>query len=76
MERTSWLNYFMDVMHAISKRGSCPRGRSGAVIVKDKQILATGYVGAARGLPHCDEVGCLIRTVRYHASQCAARSDR
>ena len=66
MERTSWTEYFMSVVHAISKRGSCMRGQSGAVIVKDNQILSTGYVGSARGLPHCTDEGCLIRTVKYH----------
>lgn len=66
MERSSWLEYFIDVMHSVAKRGTCPRGQSGAVIVKNEQILSTGYVGAARGLPHCTEEGCLIRTVKYH----------
>lgn len=64
--RTSWLEYFIDVLHAVAKRGSCTRGSSGAVIVKDNQILSTGYVGAARGLPHCVDAGCLMRTVIYH----------
>ncbi len=55
--RPSWDDYFMEVMEAISKRATCDRGRSGCVIVKDKQILVTGYVGSPKGLPHCDEVG-------------------
>ena len=56
-KRPSWDEYFMEVMEAISKRATCDRGRSGCVIAKDKQLLATGYVGSPIGLPHCDEVG-------------------
>lgn len=55
--RPSWDDYFMEVMEAISKRATCDRGRSGCVIVKNKQILVTGYVGSPMGLPHCDEIG-------------------
>lgn len=55
--RPSWDEYFMEVCAAIAKRATCDRGRSGCVIAKDNQILATGYVGAPAGLPHCDEVG-------------------
>jgi len=55
--RPSWDDYFMEVMEAISKRATCDRGRSGCVIVRNKQILVTGYVGSPMGLPHCDEVG-------------------
>jgi len=57
--------YFMEFARTAAKRATCPRGRSGAALVKDKQIISTGYVGAAAGLPHCDEVGCLIRSVDY-----------
>lgn len=56
-KRPSWDDYFFEVMHAISKRASCDRGRSGCVIVRNKQILTTGYVGAPPGFPDCDEVG-------------------
>lgn len=55
--RPSWDEYFMEVMEAISKRATCDRGRSGCVIVRDRQILVTGYVGSPVGMPHCDEVG-------------------
>jgi len=55
--RPSWDEYFMEVANAIAKRATCDRGRSGCVIARDNQILATGYVGAPSGLPHCDEVG-------------------
>ncbi len=56
-QRPSWDEYFMEVCDAIAKRATCDRGRSGCVIARDHQILATGYVGAPSGLPHCDEAG-------------------
>ena len=55
--RPTWDEYFMEIAHTVSKRATCDRGRSGCVIVKDKQILVTGYVGSPNGLPHCDDVG-------------------
>ncbi|MEM9424428.1 MAG: cytidine/deoxycytidylate deaminase family protein [Spirochaetota bacterium] len=64
-ERPSWDAYFFEVCAAIAKRATCDRGRSGCVIVKDKQILATGYVGAPVGLPHCDEAGHLLKRVTH-----------
>ncbi|WGK68121.1 cytidine/deoxycytidylate deaminase family protein [Candidatus Haliotispira prima] len=65
IQRPSWDDYFFEVCEAISGRATCDRGRSGCVIVKDKQILATGYVGAPAGLPHCDEVGHLLKRVTH-----------
>lgn len=61
--RPSWDDYFMEVADAISKRATCDRGKSGCVIAKDKQILATGYVGSPIGFPHCDEAGHEMRKV-------------
>ena len=61
--RPSWDEYFLELIEVISKRATCNRGRAGCVIVKDRQILATGYVGSAKGLPHCDDVGHLMRKV-------------
>ncbi len=55
--RPSWDEYFMEIADTVAKRATCDRGRSGCVIVKNKQILVTGYVGSPRGLPHCDDVG-------------------
>lgn len=57
--RPSWDEYFLDVADLVSKRSTCLRRRVGAVIVKDKRILATGYNGAPSGLKHCEEVGCI-----------------
>lgn len=62
-DRPSWDDYFMEVCDSIAKRATCDRGRSGCVIARDKQILATGYVGAPMGLPHCDDVGHKMKTV-------------
>lgn len=62
-QRPSWDEYFLEMADMIGTRGTCDRGRAGAVIVKDKRILSTGYVGAPVGLPHCDEVGHEMHTV-------------
>ncbi len=59
--RPSWDEYFMEIASTVAKRATCVRGRSGCVIVKNRQILVTGYVGSPRGLPHCDEVGHLFK---------------
>ena len=59
-ERPSWNEYFMNVAHEVAKRSTCERAQVGAVIVKDKRILTTGYNGSPRGLPHCTDVGCLM----------------
>ena len=59
MERLSWDDYFMDITRLVSKRSTCLRRFVGAVIVRDKRILATGYNGAPRGIAHCEETGCL-----------------
>lgn len=53
----------MDIAHRVATRSTCQRRHVGAVIVLNRQILATGYNGAPAGLRHCDEVGC-IRTVQ------------
>lgn len=51
------IDYYFKVVEAVALRGTCDRGRSGAIVVKDGRIVATGYVGAPSGLPHCDDVG-------------------
>jgi len=62
--RPSWDDYFLNLLEPLGSRGSCDRGRSGAVIVgPGHTIIATGYVGAAPGQPHCDEVGHMMNTV-------------
>ena len=60
MTRPSWDEYFMNIAHEVACRSTCTRAPVGAVIVKDKRILTTGYNGSPRGLAHCMEVGCLM----------------
>ena len=55
--RVSWEKYFINIAVEVSKRSTCDRKNVGAVIVKNKMILSTGYNGSIRGLPHCDEIG-------------------
>lgn len=63
--RPSWDEYFIQLTELVGSRGTCDRGRSGSVIVKDKRIIATGYVGAPAGLPSCDDVGHEMHTVTH-----------
>ncbi|MFA5177661.1 MAG: cytidine/deoxycytidylate deaminase family protein [Candidatus Omnitrophota bacterium] len=58
-KRPSWDEYFLEVAKLVAKRATCLRRSVGAVIVKDKRILATGYNGAPSGLKHCVDVGCM-----------------
>jgi dCMP deaminase len=55
--RPSWDEYFMNITEMVGSRATCDRGKTGCVIVKDKHILTTGYVGSPRGVEHCDELG-------------------
>jgi dCMP deaminase len=57
--RPPWEEYFMEIARVVATRSSCMRRQVGAVVVKNRQILATGYNGVPRGLQHCDERGCL-----------------
>ena len=61
--RPDWDEYFLTLLDQIAARATCDRGKSGCIIVKDKRILCTGYVGSPSGLPHCDEVGHLLKKV-------------
>jgi len=58
--RPSWDAYFMGITSEVARRSTCNRAQVGAIIVRDKRILTTGYNGSTTGLPHCTEVGCLI----------------
>jgi len=62
LSRPSWNEYFMSITRMVAKRSTCLRRHVGAILVKDKRILATGYNGAPSGLRHCEEVGCLRET--------------
>ncbi len=57
--RPSWDDYFMEIAHVVSSRSTCLRRQVGAIIVKDKHIIATGYNGVPTGLIHCAETGCM-----------------
>jgi len=60
MARVSWDQYFMNIAAVVASRSTCPRKFVGAVIVRDRTILSTGYNGSIRGLPHCSDVGCVM----------------
>ena len=59
-DRDPWDLYFMKIAKQVSSRGTCHRKKVGCVLVRDKMILATGYNGSIRGMPHCDEVGHMM----------------
>jgi dCMP deaminase len=59
LDRKSKDVYFSEIADLVSSRSTCLRDQVGAVVVKESQILSTGYNGAPKGLPHCSEVGCL-----------------
>lgn len=59
MNRPTWDEYFMEIARLVASRSTCLRRQVGAVMVKDKNILATGYNGTPSGIRHCSEVGCL-----------------
>ncbi len=69
MERPDWDSYFMEIAQVVSKRSTCLRRSVGAVLVKDKQILSTGYNGTPKGLPHCEDVGCLRQQLHVPSGQ-------
>jgi dCMP deaminase len=58
--RLPWDDYFMSIAQVVASRSTCDRKHVGAVIVRDRTILSTGYNGSIRGMPHCDEVGHLM----------------
>lgn len=74
MNRSSWDEYFMAIAMQVATRATCDRKHVGSVIVRDRQILSTGYNGSIRGLDHCDDVGHLmdhghcVRTVHAEAN--------
>lgn len=76
-KRASWDEYFMAIASEVATRSTCDRKHVGAVIVRDKMILATGYNGSIRGLPHCDDEGHMmedghcVRTVHAEANAIA-----
>jgi dCMP deaminase len=67
--RPDWDSYFMEIAKIVSKRSTCKRRSVGALIVKDKRILSTGYNGAPMGLAHCTESGCLRERLNVAAGE-------
>ena len=61
-KRKDWHEYFMDIAAMVATRSTCDRKHIGAVIVRDKTILSTGYNGSIRGRPHCSEIGCDVES--------------
>jgi len=59
LNRPTWENYFIEIAKMVATRSTCLRRKTGAVIVREKRILTTGYNGAPSGIRHCDEAGCL-----------------
>jgi dCMP deaminase len=59
-QRSSWDQYFMDIAKQVATRATCDRKHVGAVLVRDRTILSTGYNGSIRGLPHCDDEGHMM----------------
>lgn len=68
-KRPSWDEYFLEITQLVAKRSTCLRRQVGAVIVKDKRIISTGYNGAPRGIPHCAEVGCIRQKLKIPRGQ-------
>ncbi|CAN2040375.1 dCMP deaminase [Candidatus Magnetomoraceae bacterium gMMP-15] len=68
-DRPSWQEYFMGIAKLVSSRSTCVRRHVGAILVKDKRILSTGYNGAPTGLPHCSDIGCLREAMKVPSGE-------
>jgi dCMP deaminase len=64
-----WDEYFMEMAKLASKRSTCLRRQTGAVLVRENRVVATGYNGAPKGLPHCAEVGCMREALKVPSGQ-------
>ena len=69
MDRISWNEYYMRIAQLVAERSTCLRRNVGAIAVKEKRILATGYNGAPAGLPHCLDIGCLREQLKIPSGQ-------
>ncbi len=67
--RPSWDSYFIEIAGVVAQRSTCLRRKVGAVLVKDKRLLTTGYNGAPAGLDHCLETGCLRQEMNVPSGQ-------
>ena len=68
-DRPSFDEYFIEIAKVVAKRSTCLRNKVGAVIVKDKRILTTGYNGAPSGMPHCLDIGCLREKLKVPSGE-------
>jgi len=68
-KRPSWDEYFLEMAGLVSQRATCLRRKVGAVLVRDKKILATGYNGAPSGLEHCLDIGCLREKLKIPSGE-------
>ena len=68
MERVSWDEYFLKIAGLVAERSTCLRRKVGAVLVREKRILATGYNGVPHGIAHCDKVGCMRSRMKLKSS--------
>lgn len=67
--RPSWDDYFLEIALLVSKRSTCLRRKVGALVVKDRRILATGYNGTPSGIRHCSQVGCLREKLKVPSGE-------
>jgi len=67
--RPSWSEYFMSIARLVATRSTCLRREVGAVLVKDKRILATGYNGAPTGIIHCKDTSCLRERLKVKSGE-------
>lgn len=68
-KRPSWDEYFISIAELVSKRSTCLRRNVGAIIVKDKRILATGYNGAPSKIDHCSQTGCIREKLKIPSGE-------
>jgi dCMP deaminase len=67
--RPSWETYFMDITRLVARRSTCKRRAVGAIVVKDRRILSTGYNGAPSNVAHCLDVGCLREQMKIPSGE-------
>jgi dCMP deaminase len=68
-DRQSWDDYFLEISDSVSKRATCDRGKSGCIIVKNKHIQVTGFVGSLTGFDHCDDIGHQMKRLTHEDGQ-------
>ncbi|MCM8784083.1 MAG: cytidine/deoxycytidylate deaminase family protein [Candidatus Omnitrophica bacterium] len=69
IKRPSWDNYFIEIAKLVASRSTCLRRQVGAVIVKERHILSTGYNGTPKGIKHCDVIGCLREKLKISSGE-------